>query len=65
MASTLQVVREAAEQLPEAQRQVIALRFGAGLTVKETASVLGKSENNVKVLQHKAVARLQKMVKDE
>ena len=65
MESTLTVVRQAAERLPDAQRQVIALRFGAGLSVKETASVLGKSENNVKVLQHKAVSRLQKMVKDE
>lgn len=60
--STLRKVRRAAAQLPEAQRQVIALRFGAGLSVKETAQALGKSENNVKVLQHKAVVRLQKMV---
>ncbi|MGE5597483.1 MAG: RNA polymerase sigma factor [Hyphomicrobiales bacterium] len=60
---TVAVIREAAEQLPEAQRQVIALRFGAGLTVAETAKALNKTENNVKVLQHKAVARLQQMVK--
>lgn len=60
---TLAVVREAADRLPEAQRQVIALRFGAGLSVAETAKTLNKSENNVKVLQHKAIARLQKMVR--
>ncbi|WP_322795510.1 RNA polymerase sigma factor [Tepidiforma sp.] len=59
---TLEVVRQAAERLPEAQRQVIALRFGAGLSVAETAKVLGKTENNVKVLQHKAIAKLQHMV---
>lgn len=58
----LDIVREASEKLPEAQRQVIALRFGAGLSVAETASALNKSENNVKVLQHKAIAKLQKMV---
>ena len=62
--STLANVRAAAARLPEAQRQVIALRFGAGLSVKETALALGKSENNVKVLQHKGVARLQKLVSD-
>jgi RNA polymerase sigma-70 factor (ECF subfamily) len=62
-ASLLRVVREAADRLPEAQRQVIALRFGAGLSVAETARSLNKSENNVKVLQHKAIARLQQMVK--
>jgi len=64
-AFTVATVREAAEKLPEAQRQVIALRFGAGLSVAETAQALGKTANNVKVLQHKAIAKLQIMVKDE
>ena len=59
---TMREVFAACEQLPEAQRQVISLRFGAGLNVKETADALGKSENNVKVLQHKAIARLQKLL---
>jgi RNA polymerase sigma-70 factor (ECF subfamily) len=62
---TMQTVREAAEKLPEAQRQVIALRFGAGLSVAETAQALNKTENNVKVLQHKAIAKLQTMVSRE
>ncbi len=60
---TIAVVRQAAEKLPEAQRQVIALRFGAGLSVAETAQALKKTENNVKVLQHKAIAKLQQMVR--
>lgn len=64
-AFTVATVREAAEKLPEAQRQVIALRFGAGLSVAETAKSLGKTENNVKVLQHKAIAKLQIMVRYE
>lgn len=62
---TLAIVREAAATLPEAQRQVIALRFGAGLSVAETARALKKTENNVKVLQHKAIAKLQIMVRYE
>lgn len=62
---TIAVVREAAEKLPEAQRQVIALRFGAGLSVAETAQALKKTENNVKVLQHKAIAKLQQMMRDK
>lgn len=61
-ALTLDVVRAATAKLPEAQRQVIELRFGAGLSVAETARALGKTENNVKVLQHKAIAKLQTMV---
>jgi RNA polymerase sigma-70 factor (ECF subfamily) len=52
----------AAETLPEAQRQVIALRFGAGLTVAETAKAMGKGDGNVKVIQHKAIAKLREMM---
>ncbi len=58
-------VREATGRLPEAQRQVIELRFGAGLSVAETAQVLKKSENNVKVLQHKAITRLKSLVRSQ
>ncbi len=60
---TMQVVRQAMERLPEAQRQVVSLRFGSGLSVAETAQALKKTENNVKVLQHKAIAKLQGMVR--
>jgi len=60
---TMAEVREATGKLSEAQRQVIALRFGAGLSVAETAASLKKTENNVKVLQHKAIARLQTLVR--
>jgi RNA polymerase sigma-70 factor (ECF subfamily) len=54
-----EVVR-ATRDLPEAQREVIALRFAVGLSIAETAQVLGKREGNVKALQHKAVVRLQR-----
>jgi RNA polymerase sigma-70 factor (ECF subfamily) len=59
---TLDEVRRAADQLPEAQREVIALRFAVGLSIADTAKALGKREGNVKALQHKAVAKLQKML---
>jgi RNA polymerase sigma-70 factor (ECF subfamily) len=59
---TLEEVRRAADQLPEAQREVIALRFAVGLSISDTAKALGKREGNVKALQHKAVAKLQKML---
>lgn len=58
----LNEVMRAAEKLPEAQRQVIALRFAAGLSVAETARAMGKGEGNVKVIQHKAIARLREMM---
>ena len=40
----------------------IALRFAVGLSIADTAKALGKREGNIKALQHKAVARLQKML---
>ncbi len=58
-------VAEAVQNLPEAQRDVIALRFAGGLSIAETAQVLGKRQGNVKTLQHKAVLKLQKMLRTE
>ncbi len=55
----LEDLRKAVELLPEAQREVIILRFASGLSVADTAKALGKQENNVKVLQHKGMRRLQ------
>jgi RNA polymerase sigma-70 factor (ECF subfamily) len=58
-------VVEAVQRLPEAQRDVISLRFAVGLSIAETAQVLGKRQGNVKALQHKAVTRLQKILLTE
>ncbi len=55
-------VAEAVQKLPDAQRDVIALRFAVGLSIAETAHVLGKRQGNVKALQHKAVDRLQRIL---
>ena len=55
-------VLEVSQALPNAQREVIWLRFAAGLSVGDTARVLGKREGNVKVLQHHAIARLRKLL---
>jgi RNA polymerase sigma-70 factor (ECF subfamily) len=59
---TMDEVRRASQMLPDAQREVIALRFAVGLSIADTAKALGKREGNVKALQHKAVAKLQKML---
>ncbi len=55
-------IMRAAQSLPEAQRQVISLRFAAGLSVAETARAMSKGEGNVKVIQHKAIAKLREML---
>jgi RNA polymerase sigma-70 factor (ECF subfamily) len=58
----LNEIMRAAETLPDAQRQVISLRFAAGLSVAETARAMNKGEGNVKVIQHKAIVKLREMM---
>jgi RNA polymerase sigma-70 factor (ECF subfamily) len=48
--------------LTEEQRDVLLLRVVAGLSVKEAAAVLRKSEGAVKVLQHRAVEALRRRI---
>lgn len=52
----------AAEGLTRLQREVLALRFVAGLSVAETAQAMGRSENAVKNLQHHALAGLRRIL---
>lgn len=55
-------IAEAAEHLTELQRQVVALRFASGLSIKETAEVMGKSEGAIKNLQHHALRALRRQL---
>lgn len=47
-------------QLTSDQQHVLALRFGEGYSLEETASVLQKNVNAVKALQFRALAALQR-----
>jgi RNA polymerase sigma-70 factor (ECF subfamily) len=53
-------LKQAMEQLPEAQREVATLRFIGQLSISEVAKTLGKSEGTVKALQFNATASLRK-----
>ena len=53
-------VRAALAQLPGRERELIALKFHAGLSNAEIARVLGVSETNAGTLVHRAVTRLRK-----
>ena len=50
----------AAADLTDAQRQVLALRFVAGLTLAETAAALSATEEGVKKLQQRGLAALRR-----
>ena len=54
------IQRAIIQNLTEDQRHVILLRFTEGFSLKETAAIIGKKVNNVKVIQNRAVAALRK-----
>lgn len=47
-------------QLTESQRQVLALKFGGGMTNAEVAKIMGKSEGAIKALQHAGLVSLRR-----
>ncbi len=51
--------------LPAAQRDAIALRFGAGLTAREIGLVLGKGEDATQKLISRGMARLREVYRDD
>ncbi|MBL8153853.1 MAG: sigma-70 family RNA polymerase sigma factor [Anaerolineae bacterium] len=55
-------VRQAIERLSTDQQEVLVLRFAQGLSVEETADLMGKNVNTVKSLQFRAVNGLRKML---
>lgn len=55
-------VREALTGLTPRERELIALKFHAGLTNAELASVLGVSESNAGTMLHRAVQKLRRAV---
>lgn len=60
-----QWLRRAIRQLTADQQRVILLRFGEGLKIAQVSRLMGKSEGAVKILQHRAVKRLRKLLERE
>jgi RNA polymerase sigma-70 factor (ECF subfamily) len=57
---TRELLLDAVEELTELQRQVISLKFAAGLSNAEVAVILGRTEGAVKALQHAGIQSLQR-----
>ncbi len=58
----LRFVRAALSELTPEQQHVLALRFGQGYSLQETAAVMNKKVNAVKALQFRALAALQRKI---
>lgn len=56
------LVRQAYAQLTPEQQHVLALRFGLGFSLEETASHMKKNANAIKALQFRALASLQRQI---
>jgi RNA polymerase sigma-70 factor, ECF subfamily len=56
------LVQSAYAQLTAEQQHVLALRFGQGYSIEETAAHLNKNINAVKALQFRALASLQRQI---
>lgn len=52
------------KELGGEQQSVIKLKFLEGLENSEIASLLDKTEGSIRVIQHRAIARLQELIKE-
>lgn len=57
-------LRRAVGTLPDAQREVLLLKFAGGLSNAEVARVLGRTEGAVKALQHRALQALEARMRE-
>jgi RNA polymerase sigma-70 factor (ECF subfamily) len=58
-------LRAAIGRLTPEQQEVLALRFGEGLTARETAQVIQKTTGAVEALQHRALTALRRILTGE
>lgn len=58
-------LREALPHLTEEQQHVIVLRFGEGQSAGEVAQALGKTEESIRALQHRALAALRRWLGED
>lgn len=64
-ATRLTKIQAALNSLTSDQAQVIMLRFGEELSNQEVATIMGKSEGAVKLLQHRAIHALRRILVPE
>lgn len=60
----IQNVREAMSELSALHQDVIIMRFVEELAIREVAMALKKSEGAVKLLQHRAISELQRILSE-
>lgn len=64
-ALTSDTLMAAVRRLGDEQRECVMLRFIQGLSVSETAAVMGKNDGAIKALQHRAIRKLSDLLGGE
>jgi RNA polymerase sigma-70 factor (ECF subfamily) len=64
-AITNETLLEAVKALGPEQQECISLRFLQGMSVAETASIMGKNEGAIKALQYRAVKSLSRLLPED
>lgn len=62
-AEEVEMLKQAMEHLSDAQRQVLALRFGAEMTSEQVATVVGKKPGAVREMQSAAISKLRQIMR--
>jgi RNA polymerase sigma-70 factor (ECF subfamily) len=62
---TTEHLMRAVGKLGDDQRDCVVLRFIQGLSVSETAEIMGKNDGAIKALQHRAIRKLAEFVRGE
>ena len=60
--NNLTKIKMAISRLKPEYQEIIIMRFVEDMAVKEVASAMGKSEGAIKILQHRAVKSLKKLI---
>jgi len=61
----VKMIRKAIKMLDEISREVIMSRFFGGLSHKETAQLVGVNENNVRIIQYRALKKLNILLREQ
>lgn len=58
----IQKIKQALVGLPKDYQEVVVLRFFEDLSVEEVSEIMVKSEENIRVIQHRAVRKLKEIL---
>jgi RNA polymerase sigma-70 factor (ECF subfamily) len=59
------LIMSSIQQLKDVERDVIIMRFVEDLSTKEVSEVINKSEGAVKLIQHRAIIRIRKLLENK